>query len=53
MLWLILVDVWQKPTQHCKSHYPTIKKRLLYFPLKKKKKKELLMEKVPFTLSGG
>ena len=26
-LWLIHVDIWQKPTQYCKANYPPLKKR--------------------------
>ena len=28
-LWLIHADVWQKPTQYCKSNYPSIKNKFL------------------------
>ena len=27
-LWLIHVDIWQKPAQHCKRNYPPIKNKL-------------------------
>ena len=32
--WLIHVDIWQKPTQHCKKNY---------LPIENKSKKKLLM----------
>ena len=34
-LWLIHIDVWQKPTQYCKSNYPPIKNKFKIFKLKK------------------
>ena len=41
-LWLIHVDVWQKPTQYC--NYPSINKKS-----KKKKKKEHCPPRSDFT----
>ena len=34
-LWLMHVDVWQKPTQHCKAIIPQLKIKTFF---KKKKK---------------
>ena len=35
-LWLIHVDVWQKPTQYC--NYPPIKNRIKFLKMKEKQK---------------
>ena len=40
---LIHVDVWQKPTQYCKSNYSPIK-----IKLKKKERKKTLVQMVTF-----
>ena len=39
-LWLIHVDVWQKPTQHCKAIIPQLKKQTVkkIIPVQRKKK---------------
>ena len=36
-LWLICVDVWQRPTQYCNEVILQLKKKKLFFNLKKNK----------------